>query len=154
VLQVLKDTTLFFLHNTPNLAMVIPAIDYIDETFTNSMLSKGRLDPAIQAAIELAKKTLNWYYSLTDCSGLYCIAMGNYFSLYLMDFDDSLTISIVLHPHHKLEYFKLAGWEVEWIATTHQLVRDSFDESHATHYVPGELDNTVGLEGQVTFSLF
>jgi len=134
--------------------MVIPAIDYIDETFTNSMLSNGRLDPAIQAAIGLAKKTLNRYYSLTDCSGLYHIAMGNYFSLYLMDFDDSLTISIVLHPLHKLEYFKLAGWEVEWIATARQLVRDSFDESYATHYVPSELDNTVGLEGQVTFSFF
>jgi len=75
MLQILKDATLFFSHSTPNLAMVIPAIDYINETFTNGTLDQT-LDPAIKAAIGLAKKTLNRYYSLTDLSDLYCIAMG------------------------------------------------------------------------------
>ena len=59
-----------------NLAMVLPAIDYIDETFMNSMLQKQTMDPVIQAAIKLAKKTLNRYYRLTDLSALYRIAMG------------------------------------------------------------------------------
>ena len=74
--QVLKDATLFFSRSMPNLVMVIPAMDYIDETFTKGMLKKKTLNPAIRAAIGLAKKTLNRYYSLTDSSDLYCIAMG------------------------------------------------------------------------------
>ena len=60
----------------PNLAMVIPAMDYIDEIFTTSMLNKQELSPPICAAIGLAKKTLNCYYSLTDSSELYHITMG------------------------------------------------------------------------------
>ena len=47
MLQILKDTTLYFSHGTPNLAMVIPAMDYIDEKFTNYLLMKDTLDPAI-----------------------------------------------------------------------------------------------------------
>lgn len=75
-LQVLKDATLFFSRLTPNLTMVIPAMDYIDEVFTKGILQRTMLDPAIRAALGLAKKTLNRYYSLTDSSNLYCIAMG------------------------------------------------------------------------------
>ena len=60
--------------------MVIPAMDYIDEAFTNGMLNKKNLDPAIRAAIGVAKKTLNRYYTLTDVSELYRIAMGMYIS--------------------------------------------------------------------------
>ena len=74
--QVLKDATLFFSCSTPNLAMVIPAMDYIDEVFTTGMLQKDTLDPAIRAAVGLAKKTLNKYYECTDASKLYHIAMG------------------------------------------------------------------------------
>ena len=75
-LQILKDATLFYSHTMPNLVMVLPTIDYIDETFTNNMLQKQTVDPAIRAAIKLAKKTLNRYYRLTDLSVLYRIAMG------------------------------------------------------------------------------
>ncbi|KIK19921.1 hypothetical protein PISMIDRAFT_106722, partial [Pisolithus microcarpus 441] len=47
VLKILKDTTLFFLHGMPNLAMVIPAMDYIDEIFMMAMLDDMHLDPSI-----------------------------------------------------------------------------------------------------------
>ncbi|KAI6125605.1 hypothetical protein EDD16DRAFT_1474107, partial [Pisolithus croceorrhizus] len=86
VLKILKDATLFFSHGTPKLMMVIPAMDYINEVFTTGMLDEEWFNPSIHAAVGLAKKTLNKYYSLTDTSDLYCIMM-------------------VLHPHHKLEYF-------------------------------------------------
>ena len=76
LLQVLKDATLFFSRPTPNLAMVIPTMDYIDEVFTTGMLQRNTLDPAIRATVGLAKKTLNKYYEHTDASKLYCIAMG------------------------------------------------------------------------------
>lgn len=58
--------------------MVIPAMDFIDTSFTNSILEKDSVDAAIRAAIRLAKKTLNRYYSLTDASNLYRIAMGTF----------------------------------------------------------------------------
>ena len=74
--QVLKDAMLFFSCPTPNLAMVIPTMDYIDEVFTTGMLQRNTLDPAIRAAVGLAKKTLNKYYEHTDASKLYRIAMG------------------------------------------------------------------------------
>jgi hypothetical protein len=56
--------------------MVIPAMDHIDTTFTNGILNTHVLDPAIRAALKLAKRTLNRYYSLTDASETYRVAMG------------------------------------------------------------------------------
>ncbi|KIJ09044.1 hypothetical protein PAXINDRAFT_88027 [Paxillus involutus ATCC 200175] len=97
-LQILKHATLYFSRGTPNLAMVIPAMDHIDSVLTDGILNLKALNPAIRAALRLAKRTLNRYYSLTDTSETYRITM-------------------ILHPHHKLEYFKVAGWEKEWIQT-------------------------------------
>jgi hypothetical protein len=37
---------------------------------------------------------------------------------------------LVLHPRHKLAYFKMAGWEQEWIETAKELVRDVFERSY------------------------
>jgi hypothetical protein len=37
---------------------------------------------------------------------------------------------LVLHPRHKLSYFKTAGWEQEWIETAQELVRDAFERSY------------------------
>jgi hypothetical protein len=76
--QILKDATSYFSRSTPNLAMVIPAMDFIDETFATGMLKQKKLSPAIRAAISMAKQTLNQYYSLTDFSDLYRITMGPY----------------------------------------------------------------------------
>ena len=53
-------------------------MDHIDNLFTNACLPRSTNDPAIRAAIEVAKKTLNRYYTLTDLSELYRIAMGEF----------------------------------------------------------------------------
>ncbi|KAG1812698.1 hypothetical protein EV424DRAFT_1326917 [Suillus variegatus] len=53
------------------------------------------------------KATLNRYYQLTDQSEVYRIAM-------------------VLHPRHKLVYFRNARWEDDWVTTAEELVRDRF----------------------------
>ena len=74
----LKDATLYFSRGTPNLATIIPAMDHIDNVFTNACLPGSMNNPAIRAAIEVAKKTLNRYYTLTDLSELYRIAMGEF----------------------------------------------------------------------------
>jgi hypothetical protein len=36
----------------------------------------------------------------------------------------------VLHPRHKLAYFKTARWEEEWIETAASLVREEFERSY------------------------
>ncbi|KIK32878.1 hypothetical protein CY34DRAFT_39087, partial [Suillus luteus UH-Slu-Lm8-n1] len=95
---------------TPNLATVIPAMDLIDEKLTSYSRNK-KYSPAIRAAVRLAKETLNRYYELTDRSEVYHIAM-------------------VLHPHHKLAYFKTARWEDDWINTAETLVRDKFAHAY------------------------
>ena len=51
-------------------------MDHIDTTFTNMTLPSSKTNPAIHAAIEIAKQTLNKYYSLTDASELYQITMA------------------------------------------------------------------------------
>ncbi|KAF8886591.1 hypothetical protein BD779DRAFT_1420400, partial [Infundibulicybe gibba] len=100
VLQIFKDATLFFSRSTPSLATVIPAMDHIDETLATRATNANpeeQIEPSIIAAILIGKKTLNRYYNKTDDSEVYRIAM-------------------ILHPRHKLEYFRKAGWEPAWIA--------------------------------------
>jgi hypothetical protein len=37
-----------------------------------------------------------------------------------------------LHPAYKLEYFKSAGWDTEWIQVAEDLVRTEFDHNYAS----------------------
>ena len=57
---------------------------------------------------------------------------------------------LVLHPRHKLQYFKTAGWEEEWIEAAEEIVRDEFDRTYAF------MDVDVPSEGidMVCFYLF
>jgi hypothetical protein len=38
---------------------------------------------------------------------------------------------LVLHPRHKLLYFKNAGWEDDWVNTARDIVREEFDRTYA-----------------------
>jgi hypothetical protein len=38
----------------------------------------------------------------------------------------------VLHPRYKLDYFKKAGWQPDWIETAEELIRNTFDKFYAT----------------------
>jgi hypothetical protein len=116
--------------------MVIPAMDHIDQVFTNCIIKKEQLEPAIRAALGLAKRTLNRYYSLTDLSEVYRIAMGAFFSGPLHFVLKRFLLCLqVLHPRHKLSYFKSAGWTPEWIETAEELVRAVFQSSYVSHSV-------------------
>ncbi|PPQ81717.1 hypothetical protein CVT26_007779 [Gymnopilus dilepis] len=139
VLKIFKDATLFFSRSTPNLATVIPAMDHIDKVLATCSDSPYQFSPAIRAALAIGKKAMNKYYNKTDHSEVYRIAMGRPSSpfFFLISIDQLLT---VLHPRHKLEYFKKHGWEVLWIDTARQIVRDEFSRS----YVPVEADDAGG----------
>ncbi|SJL08910.1 uncharacterized protein ARMOST_12284 [Armillaria ostoyae] len=106
--SVLKDATLYFSCSTPNLAMVIPAMDHIDKVFATSSLAKESFTPAIRASLFVAKQTLNRYYSKTDASELYQIAM-------------------ILHPRYKLDYFAEVQWQPLWIDNAWKLVQDIYN---------------------------
>ena len=75
--QVLKQATLYFSCSTPNLTMVISAMDHIDHKLEMYSWNKMYL-PSIHAATSLAKKTCNRYYAYTNKSEVYCIAMGEW----------------------------------------------------------------------------
>jgi hypothetical protein len=77
--------TLFFFQDSASVAAVIPAMD----RRTNSLNQQtgNAYHPSITAAMKLACKKMDQYYSLTDSSNGYRIAM-------------------VLHPGMKLEYFR------------------------------------------------
>ncbi|EFP77405.2 uncharacterized protein PGTG_03361 [Puccinia graminis f. sp. tritici CRL 75-36-700-3] len=65
--------------------------------------------PALRNACRAGLRITNKYYSLTDCSPLYRIAM-------------------VLHPSFKDEYFKLAKWPKEWIDEAVKLTREMYNK--------------------------
>lgn len=45
---------------------------------------------------------------------------------------------LVLHPRHKLVYFKSTKWEQNWIDTAEALVREEFERSYADLDAEGE----------------
>jgi hypothetical protein len=53
---------------------VIPAMDKLDSHLNPT--TKKPYHPAIQAVMKLARKKINRYYSMTDLSSAYQIAMG------------------------------------------------------------------------------
>jgi len=55
-----------------------------------------------------------------------------YFILYFRLID-----VLVLHPCHKVEYFKKHNWDALWIDTARQIVRDEFNWSYASLDIQG-----------------
>ncbi|KAI3998135.1 hypothetical protein K525DRAFT_215035 [Schizophyllum commune Loenen D] len=129
--SVLKATMLFFSRDeTPNLASVIPAMDRLDRELATACVDEG-LEPAIRAAANLAKKTLNWYYSLTDASETYRIAM-------------------VLHPRYKLNYFRTAGWTDKWIKAAELVTRATYAEKYQSCDIPPPTDVSDGADNELS----
>lgn len=73
--QIYKDATLFFSQdNVSTIANVIPTMDRIDSLLNNAATEP--LSPAVKQALSFARKSINKYYSKTDLSNIYRIAMG------------------------------------------------------------------------------
>ena len=138
-LQLFKDTTAFFSCATPYLAKVIPAMDHIDQHLATAARDNA-YKPCIQAAVAMGKKLLNKYYSYTDHSELYRIAMGEY-TLLANCLMQVLYFFQVLHPSHKLAYFTQARWDDDWRATAEDIVQAEFQRAYADLEVM-DLQNT------------
>jgi len=86
----------------------------------------AKYSAGIHAAIRIGKQTLDRYYSLTDASEVYRIAMGKYCfaTLPLM----LLNRLVVLDPRYKLGYFQRMKWEDEWVQTARKLTEEAFSD--------------------------
>jgi hypothetical protein len=48
---------------------------------------------------------------------------------------------LVLDPRRKLDYFRAAGWEEEWIEAAREIVREEFDRGYAGIRLENEDDS-------------
>ena len=76
-IYIFKSVTLEFSTDMPCAATVIPAMDKMHAELTAATDNVEYL-PALQAALSLGKDLLNKYYSLSDDSEIYRIAIGMY----------------------------------------------------------------------------
>jgi len=143
--QIFKDATLFFSWGTPNLATVISAMDIINSMIATMSEASQKFCLAICAALVVGSMTPNKYYNRIDNLEVYHISLGA-FHLWLST--SSLTaILLVLHPQHKLEYFKKNGWHDSWIKVAYDIVCKEFDRSYASMELALEGDDAeVSLE--------
>jgi hypothetical protein len=73
--QIYKDATLFFSQDQiSTIANVIPTMDRIDLLLSDS--TTKQLSLSVKHALSFAHKSINKYYSKTDLSNVYRIAMG------------------------------------------------------------------------------
>ncbi|OAV87409.1 hypothetical protein PTTG_29443 [Puccinia triticina 1-1 BBBD Race 1] len=86
------------------LANTVVFINQITEHLSTA-ISGSKYPPALKNACRIGLQITNKYYSLTDASPLYRIA-------------------IVLHPSFWDKYFKLVNWEPEWISEAVRLMRE------------------------------
>lgn len=123
-------------------------MDHIDQHLATATRNEN-LKPCIQAAVAMGKKLLNKYYSYTDHSELYRIAMSkfHYWPIVFSSFE-SFPPPTVLHPSHKLAYFAQAGWPDDWRATAEEIVHAEFERAYADIEI---LDSNETLSVRICF---
>ena len=113
----------------PNLATVVLAMDFTDEVLATNMVSNNYCQ-AIQATLGLRKQTLNCYYSKTNSSETYCIAIGEYLLYSNILVSTEWLDDAVLHPWHKLAYFRSTGWLEDWIRTAEVIMHETYERKY------------------------
>lgn len=122
--KIYKDATLFFSQDKVSLiANVIPTMDRIDALLSD--VPAEPLSQSVKHALTFARNSINKYYSKTDLSNVYRIAMGEYLDILLLCLLILILIS-VLHPQLKLKYFQQRNWAQDWIDTAETIVREEF----------------------------
>ncbi|OAV93641.1 hypothetical protein PTTG_09941 [Puccinia triticina 1-1 BBBD Race 1] len=102
--QISINTVVFCLANT------VVFINQITEHLSTA-ISGSKYPPALKNACRIGLQITNKYYSLTDASPLYQIAIG-------------ILLVQVLHPSFWDKYFKLVNWEPEWTSEAVRLTRE------------------------------
>lgn len=134
VLEQYKSATLYFSQDSASIAGVIPAMDTLNNTLDPE--TKQPYHPSILAALTVARKKMDHYYSLTDEAAPYRMAM-------------------VLHPGLKLEYFRQHEWEKEWIEQAERMVREEYAASYEKPAESGEAGvQSSAVQGSEGISVF
>jgi hypothetical protein len=122
-------------------------MDHIDKVLTSASDSPYKFSVAIRAALVIGKNAMNRYYNKTDQSEVYRIAMGKCSTFIHLRQSVIINLLLVLHPRHKLEYFKAQKWENEWIQAARNIVREEFDRSYKESGFEDamQLDSTVSI---------
>ena len=122
--KIYKDATLLFSQDkVSSIANVIPTMDRID-----ALLSDAPVEPLSQSvkhALKFARKSINKYYSKTDLSNVYCIAMGEFLDILLLCLLILFHI-LVLHPQLKFKYFQQRHWAQDWIDTAEAILQEEY----------------------------
>ncbi|KAF8583673.1 hypothetical protein K439DRAFT_1254514, partial [Ramaria rubella] len=92
----------------PHIFEVIPIIDLLT-AMLDKFASNKSLFPAVCAGVAKGQEVLNKYYSLTDDSIVYRIAM-------------------ILHPRYKKLYFQHQKWPDSWIDTSVSFLQEQWDK--------------------------
>lgn len=73
---------------------------------------------------------MNKYYTLSDDSDIYRIAMGEYRVWLFVLCSAVLTLKLVLHPSLKLDYFREARWPDTWIEGATEVTRNAWESRY------------------------
>ncbi|KAG1861090.1 hypothetical protein C8R48DRAFT_604723, partial [Suillus tomentosus] len=115
-----------------SIATVIPAMEKLDCCLNPH--TRNPYHPAITAAMKLTCKKINRYYSMTNLSSLYQIAM-------------------VLHPGLKLEYFRQQEWNDEWISHAKEITSEVYVKQYKGKSNPAQVLDSGTTNDLVSFLL-
>jgi len=91
---------------------------------------------------------LNKYYTLTDDSIVYRVAMSVFFNLFLSSFTYIQPFFTVLHPRYKTTYFSRAKWPEQWIEDAKNVAREAWRNNYKKATPPVRMQP--GLESAST----
>ena len=100
---------------------VIPYIDVLT-AHLDDFQDDLSLTSAIRAAAKHGRIMLSKYYSLTDETPIFRIAMSTVFMLSASCRFLTGLYQLVMHPMYKLSYFHKAEWPEAWIQEARQLI--------------------------------
>ena len=107
----------------PLVHAVIPLIDNLT-TKLEQWSKDESLHIAVRAGTLAGVRVLNKYYSKTDDSIIYRLAMrASHYSCLVQS-----NLVLVMHPRYKLDYFKQQRWESEWIDVVRKIARDHYNK--------------------------
>ena len=121
----------------PLIHQVIPIFDIITTALEDN-IDDSTLPLVVRHAALRGYLMLNKYYTLTDDSVIYRIAMSLFFICFLSHLLTKLLFT-VLHPRYKTSYFTRAKWPQQWITDAETLARKVWTDKYKKATVPPSL---------------
>ncbi|OJT08548.1 hypothetical protein TRAPUB_554 [Trametes pubescens] len=99
---------------------VIPFMDLLTE-HVDEFIADDTLHPAVRGAAKRGRAILDKYYTLTDTTIVYRIAM-------------------MLHPRYKTQYFKDQSWPEDWITEARAIIEKEWTSNYKPKDAPAPAD--------------